>query len=108
MTSGRNICVASDFEIEHVVFSSTLSVFKAIVKFKLKQCFEILQVFLGPTYYQRLKHMVDDKIHSRARGPIQMMNRQPMEGRARYFLFYLSASVICVLRFLVLSERYLT
>ncbi|KAK2572949.1 DNA-directed RNA polymerase II subunit RPB2 [Acropora cervicornis] len=29
------------------------------------------QVFLGPTYYQRLKHMVDDKIHSRARGPME-------------------------------------
>ena len=41
------------------------------------------QIFMGPLYAQRLKHMTDDKVHSRSRGMLQLMEHQPSGGRVR-------------------------
>jgi len=42
-----------------------------------------VEIFIGPVYNVRLKHMVLDKVHGRARGPRQALTRQPLEGRSR-------------------------
>jgi hypothetical protein len=41
------------------------------------------KIFIGPTYYQKLKHMVADKVYARNNGNIQLLTEQPVGGRSK-------------------------
>jgi hypothetical protein len=71
-----------------------------------------MKIFIGPTFYQRLKHMTVDKVHSRsANGPVVLLTRQPAEGQPAevtlcYFIYssapvntkyWLVCTIICVI-----------
>lgn len=42
-----------------------------------------MKIFMGTSYYARLKHLVKDKIHTRSRGEMQLLTRQPVAGRSK-------------------------
>ena len=60
------------------------------------------EIFIGPCYYMRLKHMVKDKINYRAQGPRTVLTRQTVQGRANDGGFVLEKWNVIVLLLMVL------
>jgi DNA-directed RNA polymerase II subunit RPB2 len=64
------------------------------------------KIFIGPTFYQRLKHMVSDKMHARATGGLVTLTRQPLEGSPpwKYTTTYLKNKIDFIKNFLKICQ----
>jgi len=96
MLGGKAACFSGEF-VNGTAFSGTdAEAFKEVLKQNGFESYgkEVLydgftgkriesEIFMGVIYYQRLHHLVSNKLHVRSRGPVQLLTHQPTEGKAR-------------------------